>query len=128
MCRGQIERGSHFADRDKIRTAQRGVDEHTEGVVRVLRESHSRCVSIDRLSSPCDNKYFKYHFCQGALRQRMRVTSMVLLGAAALVSIAGLHAAATEKTLYERLGGQPAIKAVASELVDSILLDSRVNK
>jgi hemoglobin len=47
---------------------------------------------------------------------------------ATLVSTIGIHAAATTKTLYERLGGQPAIKAVASELVDSILADSRVNK
>jgi hemoglobin len=33
-----------------------------------------------------------------------------------------------EKSLYERLGGQPAIEAVANGLVDRILADSRVNK
>ena len=44
---------------------------------------------------------------------------MTLLGVA--------QAADTDKTLYERLGGQPAIQAVASGLVDKILADSRVN-
>lgn len=39
-----------------------------------------------------------------------------------------LQSAATEKSLYERLGGQPAIEAVANGLVDRILADSRVNK
>ena len=51
-----------------------------------------------------------------------------LLGTAALILSTGVHAADTNNTLYQRLGGQPAIKAVASELVDSILADSRVNK
>ena len=38
-----------------------------------------------------------------------------------------LQAAAVEKSLYNRLGGQPAVDAVAGGLVDSILLDTRVN-
>jgi hemoglobin len=38
-----------------------------------------------------------------------------------------LHAADSSKPLYERLGGQPAIKAVANDLVDRILADNRVN-
>jgi hemoglobin len=33
-----------------------------------------------------------------------------------------------EKSLYERLGGQPAVEAVASGLVDRILADNRINK
>jgi hemoglobin len=33
-----------------------------------------------------------------------------------------------QKSLYERLGGQPAIQAVANGLVDRILADNRVNK
>jgi len=32
------------------------------------------------------------------------------------------------KSLYDRLGGQPAVDAVASGLVDRILADNRVNK
>jgi hemoglobin len=32
------------------------------------------------------------------------------------------------KSLYERLGGKPAVDAVASGLVDRILADNRVNK
>jgi hemoglobin len=40
----------------------------------------------------------------------------------------GLQAAGAEKSLYDRLGGQPAVQAVASGLVDSILVDNRVNK
>lgn len=35
---------------------------------------------------------------------------------------------AQSKSLYDRLGGQPAVEAVANGLVDKILADSRVNK
>ena len=56
----------------------------------------------------------------------LRLTALV--GMATLVSTIGIHAADSNKTLYERLGGQPAIQAVSSELVDSILADSRVNQ
>jgi hemoglobin len=38
------------------------------------------------------------------------------------------QAPAAKKPLYERLGGQPAMQAVASAMVDRILADSRVNK
>ncbi len=54
--------------------------------------------------------------------------STALLTLATLALTTGLRAGGTEKTLYDRLGGQPAIQAVASGLVDSILADSRVNK
>jgi hemoglobin len=46
--------------------------------------------------------------------------------ATSFVSMAG--AANDTKSLYERLGGKPAIQAVASDLVDRILADPRVNK
>ena len=39
-----------------------------------------------------------------------------------------LQSADAEKPLYQRLGGQPAIEAVANGLVDRILADNRVNK
>ena len=35
--------------------------------------------------------------------------------------------AIAQKSLYDRLGGQPAVQAVASGLVDRILADKRVN-
>ena len=54
--------------------------------------------------------------------------STAVLGMVTIGLTIGLQAADTKRTLYERLGGDPAIKAVASELVDSILADSRVNK
>jgi hemoglobin len=54
-----------------------------------------------------------------------KLSTLVLL--AGLTLSGGLFAAA-EKPLYERLGGQPAVEAVASGLVDSILADNRVNK
>ena len=48
---------------------------------------------------------------------------------ALVISLAGgpLDAAGQESTLYDRLGGKPAVTAVASGLVDRILKDSRVN-
>jgi hemoglobin len=59
----------------------------------------------------------------------MRTTTWKSIGVAlvvALGTVSGLGAA--EPSLYERLGGQPAVRAVADGLVDRILLDSRVNK
>jgi hemoglobin len=52
-------------------------------------------------------------------------TGLALVSAVSLV--AGLHAAAGD-SLYDRLGGQPAVQAVTSGLVDRILMDTRVNK
>lgn len=51
------------------------------------------------------------------------VALMVALGA-----VSGVRAAAGADSLYDRLGGQPAVQAVVSGLVDRILQDSRVNK
>lgn len=42
--------------------------------------------------------------------------------------LTGLRAAQSRDSLYERLGGQPAVQAVASGLVDRILKDGRVNR
>jgi hemoglobin len=54
--------------------------------------------------------------------------SIGLILLASLSITAGARAAEAGRSLYERLGGQPAIEAVASGLVDSILVDGRVNK
>src|SRR5689334_18873905 len=54
---------------------------------------------------------------------RLRIA--LTLGAIGLTC--GLRAAEPAKTLYDRLGGQPAIQAVANGLVDRILADKRVN-
>ena len=45
-----------------------------------------------------------------------------------LVGVSWGQTARSEKSLYDRLGGQPAVEAVASGLVDRILADKRVNK
>lgn len=41
---------------------------------------------------------------------------------------AGLQAADSDVSLYQRLGGMPAVQAVVDDLVTRILADSRVNK
>jgi hemoglobin len=55
--------------------------------------------------------------------------SAVLFGV--LLIVAGstpvAQAADTQKSLYDRIGGQPAVNAVANGLVDRILKDDRVN-
>ena len=51
-----------------------------------------------------------------------------LLATTLFASLTFAQATKTEKSLYDRLGGQPAIQAVASGLVDKILADNRVNK
>ncbi len=51
-----------------------------------------------------------------------------VLTVAAAISFVPMAGAANEtRSLYDRLGGKPAIQAVASGLVDRILADSRVN-
>jgi hemoglobin len=50
--------------------------------------------------------------------------TLLLTGA----SFTPARAAEPQKSLYDRLGGQPAIHAVANGLVDRILADNRVNK
>ena len=49
-----------------------------------------------------------------------------LLGLAALAASASLQASDT--TLYERLGGKPAITAVVDEFVARVAADARINK
>jgi hemoglobin len=52
-----------------------------------------------------------------------------VLGAALLTGTSFAQAAKpAEKSLYDRLGGQPAVTAVVDGLVDRILKDTRVNK
>lgn len=55
--------------------------------------------------------------------------SVLLVGVSVLVA-SGAFAqspAVAGKSLYERLGGMPAITAVSSKLVDRILADNRIN-
>jgi len=56
----------------------------------------------------------------------MRIWFSALLVATLLTGMS--FAQTAEKSLYDRLGGKPAIEAVASGLVDRILADGRVNK
>lgn len=58
----------------------------------------------------------------------MRMLRIILATVAAIGLTSALSAADADQSLYERLGGKPAIQAVASDLVDRILLDQRVNK
>ena len=52
----------------------------------------------------------------------------VLLSAALALGLTPLAPAAdADNSLYERLGGKPAVEAVVSDLVDRILLDQRVS-
>jgi hemoglobin len=55
-----------------------------------------------------------------------KIAFVVSLGVVA--SFTAAQAADTGKSLYDRLGGKPAIQAVANGLVDQILIDNRVNK
>jgi hemoglobin len=57
----------------------------------------------------------------------MTLRFRIALTLGTIILASGLRAAEPAKTLYERLGGQPAIQAVANNLVDRILADKRVN-
>lgn len=54
--------------------------------------------------------------------RRILLSAMLALGLTPL-----LTAADADKSLYERLGGKPAVEAVVGDFVDRILLDQRVN-
>ena len=61
----------------------------------------------------------------------MKKTALAVSLVVSLSAVTGLalgQAANTEKSLYARLGGKPAVQAVASRLVDQILIDNRVSK
>ena len=45
-----------------------------------------------------------------------------------VVLILGIPALSQDKSLYERLGGQPAIEAVVKDFAGRVLADARVNK
>jgi hemoglobin len=60
-------------------------------------------------------------------REEMRRYLPVVLLTLVFLNASLVNAAAQEKSLYDRLGGAPAIQAVASGLVDRILMDKRVN-
>lgn len=45
-----------------------------------------------------------------------------------VVLVFGLPAFSQEKSLYDRLGGQPAIEAVVKDFAGNVLADTRVNK
>jgi len=56
---------------------------------------------------------------------------LIVSSAIAVTLLGGMllaQAPTAQKSLYERLGGQPAVEAVAGGLVDRILADNRVNK
>ena len=55
------------------------------------------------------------------------VAKQILLLAAAVVIGVTLPAAAQQKSLYERLGGQPAITAVVDQFVANVAADKRIN-
>jgi hemoglobin len=57
----------------------------------------------------------------------MKTWRCALIVAAAISFLPVAGTADDAKSLYERLGGKPAIQAVASDLVDRILADRRVN-
>src|SRR5215469_13347393 len=56
------------------------------------------------------------------------VVEIVIVSTLLTGALFGQTPKTSEKSLYERLGGQPAIEAVANGLVDRILADSRINK
>lgn len=51
-----------------------------------------------------------------------------ILEAAMALMIASGFAAERQQSLYERLGGEPAIQAVVEDFVGRVLLDTRINK
>src|ERR1039457_5126339 len=55
-------------------------------------------------------------------------TTILTAALLAAITVSGLAAAEPHASLYQRLGGMPAIRAVVDDLVSRILADERVNK
>ena len=51
-----------------------------------------------------------------------------LLCASCFILLASMVSFAQEKSLYERLGGQPAVEAVVKDFAGRVLADARINK
>ena len=54
--------------------------------------------------------------------------STILTAALAAITVSGPVSAEQHLSLYQRLGGMPAIRAVVDDLVSRILADERINK
>jgi hemoglobin len=52
----------------------------------------------------------------------------VLLCASCFILLASIGTPAQDKSLYERLGGQPAVEAVVKDFAGTVLADARINK
>jgi len=52
----------------------------------------------------------------------------ILLCASCFILLASIGSVAQDKSLYERLGGQPAIEAVVNDFAGRVLADARINK
>ena len=63
------------------------------------------------------------------MQQRAHEISSWLMSGMALIlfGCAGMETAPTGKSLYERLGGKPAISAVVDQFVANVASDSRIN-
>lgn len=57
----------------------------------------------------------------------VRIPLLAALAALMLSACAGTGMPAKEKTLYERLGGQPALVAVVDDFVANVAADKRIN-
>jgi hemoglobin len=57
----------------------------------------------------------------------VRKKTMILAAAMAASVVTGFAAEGSQATLYERLGGMPAIRAVLEDYTNRILADGRVN-
>jgi hemoglobin len=58
---------------------------------------------------------------------RLLATLLTVL-VAVTATVTGAHAKPTEKNLYTRLGGKPAIRAVVNDFVGNVAADKRINR
>jgi hemoglobin len=59
---------------------------------------------------------------------KLRAPSLAVAVALLACSLSGSSALAQTKTLYERLGGLPAITAVVDDFIKNVAADKRINK
>jgi hypothetical protein len=62
------------------------------------------------------------------MRWREVVGTVVAVGALAVGCASGMKDTTAQKTLYERLGGKPAIQAVVDDFVGNVAADTRINQ
>ena len=70
---------------------------------------------------------FPVHFKELSMKTNVLRGLSILSFAALLTACSGMQSASPQKSLYDRLGGKPAIQAVVDDFIGNVAADKRIN-